>query len=209
MGTNPTFSGMGVNDLTFSTNRRIYDGPDVLIITVEITGVEYKWKNVSTGEKCEITDTRLTRDCVKTHVNDTYQWRIENELLDQSSGSSTDIEISPGVPKMIGNTGVFITFKSDVGHNVGDKWVEYIVRCQDSLVKMNRTEDVSITVDTILEGVRDVQELTLESSYHGKVAGAIEGVLVPQTFAVTEPSYEVQVITVQKTASSSWLSSSE
>lgn len=214
--TNPTYSGTGVNDLTFTTNRRIYNGPDVLIITVEITDVEYKWKNVSTGEKCELTDTRLTRDCVKTHLNDTYQWRIEDELSSlsipnpkfSSSGSSTDIEINPGVPKEIGNTGVFITFESDVGHKVGDKWVEYIVRCSDGLAKMNRT-DVSITVDTILEGVRDVQELTLESSYHGKAAGTIEGVLVPQTFAVTEPSYEVQVITVQKTASSSWLSSSE
>jgi hypothetical protein len=78
--TNPTYSGTGVNDLTFTTNRRIYNGPDVLIITVEITDVEYKWKNVSTGEKCELTDTRLTRDCVKTHLNDTYQWRIEDEL---------------------------------------------------------------------------------------------------------------------------------
>ena len=188
---NPSYNGVsGRNDLTFSGS---YTGSsagvdEVVIITVEIVD---SYSPDSNGPK------------------DDYIWTMADTngvfVTGAQANITTDVvSLARGISIQFGNT---------TGHKVGDKWIERIVLCgaQNTGTSPHPAggyDGLKVEVATLADGSRPVNELSLVGAYQGKSVGFQETFLVPQTFTIADPGYEVQTITVKDTEDSSWANGS-
>jgi hypothetical protein len=110
---------------------------------------------------------------------DMFTWTLDGDNV------STYFAITASVAFYL-DYGIYVSFNSNTGHNIGDTWIFYGVRTNLTL-----PDGAEIFVTELLSGTPDIRQLTVSPTYAGAASESVYSYIMPPVFSVLDQSVNV------------------